>query len=290
MSAFAIDSATGGLTFVNQQPSGGQGPTHIWIDKEGKSVFVANYASGAVAELPVKADGSLDAPSCIDQHLGKGSDPDRQDGPHAHSVYTDPDSKFLLSCDLGLDKVFVYKLDPDHNRFTPADTAFASVADKSSRSARHLAFDPSGKRVYVVSEMASTVTAFNYNPANGALSEFQTVSTLPADFKGEKAIAEVRMHPSGKFLYASNRGGGNSITVFKIDPDTGKLTVVDYTGTQGAHPRGFNLDPTGNWLIVANKDSNTLAIYQIDTDTGKLTPTGQLVTVPAPADVLFMGK
>lgn len=288
VSAYSIDTATGGLTFVNQQPSGGNGPTHIWIDKDGKDVFVANYASGSVAELPVKADGSLDAPSSIDQHMGKGADPDRQDGPHAHSVYTDPQNKFLLSCDLGLDKVFVYKLDVEHNHLTPAETAFVTLADKSGP--RHLAFDPSGKHVYVVSEMSCTVTGFTFNPANGALSEFQTVSTLPSDFKGDKSTAEIRMHPSGKFLYSSNRGDANSITVYSVDPDSGKLTVIDHTGTQGKHPRGFNLDPTGNWLIAANKDTNTLSVYRIDTETGKLQATGQLVTVPAPADVLFVGK
>jgi 6-phosphogluconolactonase len=288
VSAYSIDTATGALTFVNQQPSGGRGPTHIWIDKDGKDVFVANYASGAVAELPVKADGSLDAPSSIDQHQGKGADPDRQSGPHAHSVYVDPGNKFLLSCDLGLDKVFVYQLDPEHNQFKPAETATAAIADKSGP--RHLAFDPSGKHAYVVSEMACTVTAFNYNAVNGALSEIQTISTLPDDFKGQKSTAEIRMHPSGKFLYNSNRGDANSITVYSVDPDSGKLTFVDRTGTQGRTPRGFNIDPTGNWLIAGNQDTNTIAVYRIDTDTGKLQATGQVIPVPTPVDVLFAGK
>jgi len=288
VSAFSIDSATGALKLVNQQPSGGRGPTHIWIDKDGKNVFVANYASGAVAELPVNADGSLAEVSSLDQHSGKGSDPDRQEGPHAHSVYVDPDNKFLLSCDLGLDKVFVYKLDPQHNRFVPAETAFATTADKSGP--RHLAFDPAGKHVYVVDEMACTVTAFLYNSANGALSEVQTISTLPDDYKGNKSTAEIRMHPSGKFLYNSNRGDANSITVYKVDPDSGKLTVVDRTSTQGRTPRGFNIDPTGNWVIAGNQDTNNISIYRIDTDTGKLQATGQVITTPTPVDVLFVGK
>jgi 6-phosphogluconolactonase len=286
VSAFAIDSGTGKLTPINQQSSAGMGPTHITIDPTGKAVLVANYAGGSVAALPVKDDGSLGAPSSIDQRWGHGPNPSRQDAPHAHSIYPDPNNRFVLSCDLGLDKVFVYRFDPQAATIQFQDAA--QIIPESGP--RHLAFHPSHKYVYVLNEMACAVTAMNYDEQSGALKTFQTISTWPDDSKGNKSTAEIFVHPNGKFVYASNRGDSNSIAIFSVDQVTGKLTFVDRAGTQGRTPRGFGIDPTGNWLIAGNQDTNTVSIYRIDQDTGKLQATGQVVNVPTPVCVTLVPK
>ena len=277
----------GKLKLINQQPSGGTGPTQLTIDPTGKTVLDANYAGGSAAALPVNEDGSLGPPSSIDQHgWGKTPLPTKiaKDSPHAHSIYPDPDNRFVLSCDLGLDKVIIYKFDPAASTIQYHD---AGVVDPAS-GPRHLAFAPARKAVYVLNEMACTVTAFHYDAEKGALQSFQTITTLPDDFHGNKSTAEIFVHPNGKFVYASNRGDANSITVFKIDDETGKLTFVDRTSTQGKTPRGFGIDPNGNWLIAGNQDSSTVAVFKIDPTTGKLTPTGQVVNVPTPVCVTFV--
>ena len=286
VSAFAIDQASGKLTLLNRQPSKGVGPTHIWIDPTGKNVLVANYASGSVAVFPVKDDGSLDEASSVDQHWGQGVDRARQEGPHAHSIYTDPANRYVLSCDLGLDKVFVYHFDPSQHRIWPNDPAFATVDPGSGP--RHLAFGKSGQFVYVVNEMLCTVSAFQYDGPAGKLTPLQTISTLPDNFSGNKSTAEIFVHPNGKFLYTSNRGEANSITVFQIDQSTGKLTTVDRTNTQGRTPRGFGIDPTGNFLLAGNQDTDNVAVFRIDQETGKLQPTGQELKVPTPVSFTFV--
>jgi 6-phosphogluconolactonase len=286
VSAYAIDSASGKLSPLNQQPSGGNGPTHIAIDRNGTNVWVANYGSGSVEMLPVESDGKLGTPSAVDQHQGKGADPSRQSGPHAHCVNVDPGNHFLLSADLGLDKVFVYKLNINAHTMTPNDPPSASVEPASGP--RHLAFHPSGKYVYVTNEMSCTVTAFHYNGTKGTLESFQNISTLPADFQGDKSTAEIMVHPSGKFLFVSNRGNANSIARFRIDPADGKLTMLGTTSTQGKTPRSFGIDPTGTFLIAANQDSDNVVVFRIDPATGDLNPTGVDVKVPTPVCVTFL--
>jgi 6-phosphogluconolactonase len=288
VSAFSIDDATGKLSFLGRQPSAGVGPTHVWIDSTGKNVLVANYASGSVAVLPVRSDGALDPPSSVDQHWGKGVDQSRQGGPHAHSAYTDPSNLFVLSCDLGLDKVFVYRFDLAAHTITPNEPPFAGVEPGSGP--RHLAFAPSGKFVYVLNEMACTVSVFSYDAQHGALSPVQTISTLPDDFKANRSTAEVFMHPSGKYLYSSNRGEANSITVFQVDLNSGKLTTVERVSTHGRTPRGFGIDPTGAWLIAGNQDTDNVALFRINQETGKLEFTGQSVSVPTPVCVTFIPR
>ena len=288
VSAFSIDPGSGKLALLDREPSAGVGPTHVWIDPTGKNVLVANYASGSVAVLPVREDGPLDAPSSVDQHWGRGADPSRQEGPHAHSVYTDPSNRFVLSCDLGLDKVFVYRFDPSNYTIAPNDPPFAQVEPGSGP--RHLAFGASGQFVYVLNEIACTVSVFAYDGQLGTLIPVQTISTLPEKFKGNKSTAEIFVHPSGRFVYASNRGDANSITVFRIDAATGKLTTVDRTSTQGRTPRGFGIDPTGAWLIAANQDTDNVVVYRIDQETGKLEATGQSVSVPTPVYVTFVPR
>jgi 6-phosphogluconolactonase len=283
VSAFEIQP-DGKLKLINQLPSAGTGPTHISIDPTGKAVLVANYAGGSVASYKVKDDGSLEGPTSVDQHWGKGVDRGRQEAAHAHSIYPDPANKFVLSCDLGLDKVFVYKFDP--NAATLEYHGAGKVEPGSGP--RHLAFATPNHAVYVLNEMACTVTAFHYDPEKGWLEPFQTISTLPEGFSGNKSTAEIFVHPNGKFVYASNRGSANSITVFKIDDAEGKLSVVDRVSTQGKTPRGFGIDPTGNWLIAGNQDSSTVAVFKIDQESGKLNPTGQVVNVPTPVCVTFV--
>ena len=288
VSAFSIDEVSGKLAFLGRQPSAGVGPTHVWIDSTGKNVLVASYGSGSVAVLPVRSDGALDPPSSVDQHWGKGIDTARQEGPHAHSAYTDPSNLFALSCDLGLDKVFVYRFDLAAHTIVPNDPAFAEVQPGSGP--RHLAFAPSAKFVYVLNEIACTVTVFRYEQQHGKLSEVQTISTLPDDFHGNRSTAEVFIHPSGKYLYCSNRGDANSITVFAVDTDSGKLTTVERVSTHGRTPRGFGLDPTGAWLIAGNQDTDNVAVFRIEPETGRLEFTGQSVYVPTPVCIAFLPR
>ena len=286
ISAFAIEDGSGKLTFLNKQPSAGHAPTHLVVDPQGKNVLAANYNSGSVAVLPIEADGKLSPPSSVDQHKGQGADPSRQEGPHAHCVAIDPGGHFALSCDLGLDKVFVYRFDPEAHAIAPNDPPFGAVAPKSGP--RHLAFSPDGHELYVVDEMACTVTAFHYDAEHGTMREFQTISTLPEGFSGEKSTAEITVHPSGKFLYASNRGDANSIAIFTINPSSRKLTAAGHVSTQGRAPRDFTIDPSGNWLLAANQDTDNIVEFRIDPETGALTPTGINLKTPTPVCVTFM--
>lgn len=286
VSAFSIDEQSGKLTFLNQQPSAGRGPTHLVVDPEGKNVLTANYGSGSVAVLPIEADGKLAPPSSVDQHKGKGADPSRQEGPHAHCVNIDPSGHYAISCDLGLDKVFVYRFDPQAHAITPNDPPFAAVAPGSGP--RHLSFSPDGHNLYVVDEMACTVTGFHYDATRGTLSEFQTISTLPEDFHGQKSTAEIAVHPSGKFLYASNRGDANSISIFTVNPEDGKLSASNRVSTEGRAPRDFAIDPSGKWLLAANQDTDNIVEFRIDQETGALQPTGVNIKTPTPVCIIFL--
>jgi 6-phosphogluconolactonase len=285
VSAFALDRATGKLTLLNSASSGGKGPCHLVVDKTGKNLVVANYGSGATAVLPIQADGRLSEPSSTIQHSGSSVDPARQQGPHAHSVNLAPDNRFAFVADLGLDKVLVYKFDAAKGTITPNAPPFAAVAPGSGP--RHFAFHPSGKFAYVISEMGNTVTAFSYHAAGGVLTPMQTISTLPQGFSGTSYCAEVVVHPSGKFLYGSNRGH-NSITAFAIDPAKGTLTTIEQTPTGGKWPRNFNIDPTGAYLFAANEQSNDIFLFRIDPATGKLKPTGKKIEVSKPVCIKFL--
>ena len=287
VTAYSLDAASGKLAELNQQSSGGDGPCHISLDATGKTVLVANYNGGSVESLPVRGDGSLGAPATFIQHAGSSVNPDRQAGPHGHCIVTDPANRFALACDLGLDQVLVYKFDAAKSTLTPNDRPFATV--KPGAGPRHLAFSPDGKFVYVIDELNCTLTAFSYDAEHGALTEIQAISTLPPNetMKPSYSGAEVMVHPSGKFLYASNRGH-NTIALFKIDAATGKLTLVEHTSTQGEKPRAFNLDPTGRFLIAANQDSSEIVIFSINPETGHLTPTGQRLPLGNPVAVAFV--
>ena len=285
VSAFGIAANTGKLTLINEQPSGGAGPCHLTVDRTGKWLLVANYSSGSIAVLPIGEDGALGEPGAIVQHHGSSVDPQRQAGPHAHFITFDPSGRFVLTCDLGLDKVLVYRLDPAKGTLEPNDPPGASL--KPGSGPRHLAFHPNGRLLFVISEMGSTLTAFSWDSRRGALKELETVSTLPAGFAGNSTCAEVQMHPSGKFLYASNRGQ-DSIAVFAVNARSGKLSLVEHQSTQGKTPRHFAIDPTGRWLLAENQDSDNIVVFRIDRQTGRLTPAGEEVRVGSPVCVLFL--
>jgi 6-phosphogluconolactonase len=285
VSAFAIDPKTGDLKLLNQQASEGTGPCHVVVDAAGKHVLAANYSGGNACVLPVEADGKLGKATGFVQHQGSGADPRRQKEPHAHSINLDAANRFAFVADLGLDKVLVYRFDPAKGTITPNDPPAATVAPGSGP--RHFAFHPNGRNAYVINEMKNTVTAFSYNPERGVLKELQTVPTLPKDFKGNSSTAEVVVHPSGKFLYGSNRGH-NSIVIFSIDPKSGELTLVGHQASQIKTPRNFAIDPTGAYLLVANQDGDSIVVFRIDPKTGELKPTGNVAEVPAPVCLRMM--
>ena len=286
-SAFSIDPKTGRLTFLNRVSSQGSGPCYARVDKTGKALLVANYGSGDFAVLPIEADGKLREASAHIQDQGKGTDPGRQERPHAHSLNPSPDNRFAVGADLGLDKLFVFKFDAANGTLTANNPPFLQI--KPGSGPRHFAFHPNGKFAYVTNEMASTVDALSWNAAAGELRGLQTISTLPADFKGQTTTAEIQVHPSGKFLYDSNRGA-DSIAVFAIDGRKGTLKAVANTPTQGKEPRNFGIDPTGSFLIAANHKSDNIVVFRIDKKTGKLTPTGQVLELGAPVCVKFVAQ
>jgi 6-phosphogluconolactonase len=287
VSAFAIDEKTGKLTFLNEVASKGTDPCHISLDKTGKYVMVANYSSGSATVFPVLKDGRLGDFTAFDQRHGSSVNKERQEGPHAHSIGVTPDNRFVLSADLGLDELLVYRFDAAHGTLAPNDPPFAKI--HAGAGPRHFAISPNGKFVYVIAEMGSMITAFSYNAAHGTLQKLQEISTLPKDFKGENDDAEVVVHPSGKFLYGSNRGH-DSIAVFAIDQQKGTLTPVEDVSTGGREPRNFTIDPTGKYLFAANQKTDNIFIFRIDSKTGRLTPTGEKINVSAPVCVTFVAN
>ena len=285
VSAFSFDATTGKLEFINQQSSKGAAPCHLVVDKTGRNVLVANYTGGSVCSLPVnKKKGSLKPASAFVQHTGS-SVTDRQKGPHGHSINLDKKNGFAIAADLGLDQLLVYKFDAKEGSLTPAATPFTTVA--AGAGPRHFAFHPSGKAAYVINEINLTVTAFSYDGKLGQLKETQTISTIPAglDTKGF-STAEVQVHPSGRFLYGSNRGH-HSIVVYQIGDD-GKLKYVENVNTGGETPRNFGLDPTGQFLLACNQGTDSIVVFKIDQLTGKLTNTGHKIAVPTPVCVKMM--
>ena len=285
VSAFAIDAKTGKLAFLNKVASGGPGPCHLVVDKTGKNVLVANYSAGRAAVLPLQVDGRLREASSVVQHKGSSVNKQRQQGPHAHSINLSPDNRFAFVADLGLDKVMIYRFDAVKGTLTANQPAFVTLPPGSGP--RHFAFHPTGKFAYVISEMGNTMTAFSYDAARGALQTLQTITTLPPGYAKTSYCAEVVAHPSGKFLYGSNRGH-DSITVFAVDPVKGTLTTVEQAPTQGKTPRNFRIDPAGNFLLAENSESNNIVVFRIDLKTGRLKPTGQVVPVGSPVCVRFV--
>jgi 6-phosphogluconolactonase len=282
----AIDPESGKLTKYTAASSEGAGPCHLTIDGAGGHVLVANYGGGSVAALPLDCveKCELKKASSFVQHEGSGAHPQRQTRPHAHSIDLDPANKFAFVCDLGVDKVFVYRFDKDKGQLTPHDPPYAATA--AGAGPRHLAFHPSGRWAYVINELNNTVTAYRYDAKAGQLEEAQTVSTLPDDFSGDNTTAEVQVHPSGKFLYGSNRGH-DSIAMFAIDEQSGRLTPLGQHPSGGSTPRNFGVDPTGKFLLAAHQNSNSVVVHRINLATGRLEQTDHQVEIPAPVCVKF---
>lgn len=285
VSAFRIDRATGKLTLLNQRPSMGTGPCHLILDRTGRHVLVANYGSGTIAVLPVADDGRLGEPTAVVQHKGSSVNPQRQTGPHAHCMTVDEANRFVFACDLGLDKVLVYRFDAGKGTLTPHAVPFAEL--RPGAGPRHMVFRPDGRFAYVVNEMHSTVTAFQYAPDKGVLNALQHITTLPTTFEGRNSTAEIDVHPSGKYLYASNRGH-DSIAIYSIDAETGTLQYLDATKTGGRTPRHFGIDPSGTILAIGNQGSDTVVLSRIDPASGRLTPTDAVTTVPSPVCITFL--
>lgn len=287
VSAYTVDPKSGALTLLNHQSSGGAGPCHLVVDRNGKSVLVANYSAGSSAAIHLLSDGRLGAPGSVVPHSGSSVNAARQKSPHAHGIYLSPDNRFAFVPDLGIDKVQVYRLDAAQAKLSANEPSSAVLPPGSGP--RHMVFHPSGKFAYVINELLCTMAVFRYDAPRGALHDVQNVSTLPAGeaVKPGYSTAEVMAHPNGKFIYGSNRGH-NSIVVFTVNPGTGALSQVQNQSTLGKTPRNFALDPTGAWLLAENQDSGTVAVFGINAGTGHLTSTGQSVSVPSPVCAVFV--
>ena len=285
VSAYRVEPGSGKLTLLNQQSSGGDSPCHLVVDKTGRCVIVANYGSGSVTVLPVAADGRLRAAASFVQHYGSSVNPQRQKEPHAHGITLDAANRVVLVTDLGMDKVLGYKLEASVAEIDLRPDVTAQL--KPGAGPRHAVLHPNGRFLYVIDELDSTVTVFGSRPLRDALKPVESVSTVPADFKGGNFPAEIQMHPSGRFLYGSNRGH-DSIAVFAVDGRSGKLTWVEAVPCQGKNPRHFQIDPTGRYLYAALQDSDAIVPFKIDATTGRLTPAGAKIEVGSPVCVLLV--
>ena len=279
VSAFEIDRKTGALRLVNRRRSMGGAPCYVTLADSGRFVLVANYMGGNVSVLPVLKDGSLGEATDVAQFKGSGPNRERQEASHAHCVMLNRTNEHAYACDLGTDKVMIYRFDRRTGKLTP--NAQASVSVKPGAGPRHMDFHPNGRAAYVLNELDATITTFAHDVRQGALRELETVATLPADFKEPNTSADIHVAPGGKFLYCSNRGH-DSLASFRIDPGTARLTLLGHTPTGGKTPRNFAIDPTGSFLLAANQKSDTVVTFHIDPQTGGLRPTGHKAEVPAP--------
>lgn len=279
VSAWRVDDSDGSLSLINTVPSAGRGACHLSVTPDGGTVLVANYSSGTVASLPVRPDGGLEPPASVDQHEGSSVHPDRQKGPHAHSITPSADGRFAYAANLGTDRIHAYRVGAGLELQGTTPLAPGSGP-------RHLAFAADSRHVYVINELSSTITTFSRNPEDGSLKPLQTIPTLPMDFAGKNTTAEIAVHPDGRFVYGSNRGH-DSIAIFRAAAGDGTLTPAGHVSTQGRTPRHFALSPDGRWLIAANQDGDSLVIFSVDAETGALSPTGQSVTVGMPVCVKF---
>ena len=276
--AYRFNKKDGALSFINQQMSGGDDPCFVTTDKTGKWVSAANYSGGSLSVFKVTAGGGLDSASTFIQHSGSSTNKERQEKAHVHSTFFSADNNFLLAPDLGMDKVMIYSFNQKNGKLTAAAQPFAKTADGSGP--RHLIFSPNNKYVYLMQELTGIVVAYKYS--NGKLAAIQEISAAQPGFKGFMGSADIHVSADGKFLYCSNRGDANTITIFKINPVNGKLTVVGYQSVMGDGPRNFSLDPSGNFLLVANQKTDAIIILKRNKVTGKLTDTGKKIEIGNP--------
>ena len=276
ISAFAIDAATGKLTFLNSQPSQGGAPCHLIVDPTGKHVLAANYTGGSCLSIPIEADGKLSDKSSFQQHQGLKK--------NGHSIHLDRANKFALCCDLGLDKVIIYSFDPVSGALTP----HGAFDTPKGAGPRHFAWSPDHKSAYINGESDLTIIRCEYDAEKGALKQKQVLSTLPKDvMRKGGSTAETVVHPTGKFVYVSNRDPYNSIAIFAVDPKSGELTAVGHQSAGVKTPRNFAIEPTGQFMLVANQSGGNVIVFRIDPITGLLVPTDSSVRVDSPVCVRF---
>ncbi|HEY8505155.1 MAG TPA: lactonase family protein [Gemmataceae bacterium] len=284
VAAYAVVGRTGELRLLNRRSAKGTAACYLDVDQTGKAVLVANYASGSVACLPVRPDGSLGEPASFFEHTGSSVNPQRQKEPHAHCIVVSPDNKYAYAADLGTDRIVCYKLDPAAARLTPNEPPFARSPPGAGP--RHLTFHPDGKRAYVINELLNSVTVFDYDADTGALTARQTISTLPDGFEGTSYCADVKVTPDGRFLYGTNRGH-DSIAVFRVD-EGGRLSLVAVEPSRGRGPQNLAITPDGRWLLCANMPGNNVAVFRIDATTGKLKPSGGPVRQTGPSCIMIL--
>lgn len=285
VSAYRIDPSTGMLTFLNTRLTAGTAPAYCSVHPSGRYLLGTNYSTGNFPIFPINADGSLGAMTGNYQDVGSGPNRGRQEGPHAHEIITDPKGQYVFGADLGTDRVDIWTLDMAAGKLVPNQPLnYVQIAGGSGP--RHLAFHPNSKWLYVISEMASSITAFDYDPKTGLATWIQTVSALPSNFTGSSAGSEITVHPSGKFLYGANRGM-DTVVGFTIDQNNGMLSPIGWTSTQGNIPRNFAIDPSGSLLYAANQNSDSIVAFAINPTTGQLTPTGRVISSPVPVCVAF---
>jgi 6-phosphogluconolactonase len=284
IAAYEIVGRTGQLKLLNRQSAGGSAACYLDVDATGKTVVVANYSTGSVASLPVREDGSLGEAASFIQHKGSSIDSSRQEGPHAHSIVVSPDNRFAYAADLGLDQVLGYRLEPTTAMLSPSRQPF--VRTPPGAGPRHLTFHPNGRHVYVINELANSVTAFDYDSNSGVLLEQQTISTLPKEFDGKSYCADLKITPNGRFLYGTNRGH-DSIAAYRIDEE-GRLTLLGIEPSRGKGPQNLAITPGGELLLCANMPGNNVAVFRIDGETGALTPVDQPVSMPSPSCIMML--
>jgi 6-phosphogluconolactonase len=283
VTSYAFDAISGTLTEINKRSAGGKHPCYITIDKTGRWVIVGNYSSGTIAVLPVQKNGMLDSAVQVIEHTGYSVNEDRQQGPHVHATVFSPDNKFLFVPDLGIDKVMIYGFDAKKGLLSEADASFEMT--EAGAGPRHFEFHPNGRFAYLIEELTGSVSAYQYE--KGQLTLLQNISALPGDYSGPIGSADIHVSPDGKFLYASNRGESNSIAIFSIDK-SGRLQPAGHASTLGKTPRNFNFDPTGNFLLVANQNSNEIVIFKRDLRSGLLSDTGKRIPVGKPVCIKWV--
>lgn len=282
--AYRIDSESGALTPINRRSTRGSYPCHVSIEAPSRNLMVANYGGGSVTMIPLGDDGSLLEVSSFHQHRGKSVNPKRQEGPHAHSIVSDPHGRYVYAADLGLDQILIYRIDAASRQLLPGDPSFASTPPGSGP--RHIAFHPNGRLLYCVGELDSTVLTYAIDQDDGGLTKIDVQPALPAEFAGDNTGADIHVHPNGRFLYYSNRGH-DSIAIFHIDEETGRLTPIGHASTLGKTPRNFTIDPSGRFLLVANQNSDHIVTFSIDEESGQLKATGAHALLSRPVCVVF---
>lgn len=284
VAAYAVEGRTGNLKLLNRQSARGTAACYLQVDATGKAVLLANYLTGSVASYPIQADGSLGPAATFVQHAGKSIDPARQLGPHAHCFVISPDNRYAYAADLGLDQILGYQLDAVSAKLAPTTQGFVRTIPGAGP--RHLTFHPDGKRLYVINELANSITLFDYDVRNGALYERQTIATLPSDYKGTSYCADVQATPDGKYLYGTNRGH-DSIAAYRIG-DGGRLTLMEIVPSLGKGPQNLLVGPNGKWLLCANMPGNNVATFAIDEASGKLRAVGEAVSLPSPSCIQLL--